>query len=391
MKSLCKGVFLCTLLFWSAFCGACVLPFILPLLIPARGMYRACANWVCGMWLSFASLLIESPWLGNVRFVFSGTWPAEPAERALVISNHRCRIDWMFLWSLFRRLGKGPRSCVGALSTLKIVLKEPLKHLPAFGWAMQFFLFLFLHREWERDAARIHTLLRGYLRRFREPLSLLLFPEGTDLSPSNVAKSNAFAAKAGLVQYKYVLHPRTRGFVYCLEELRGADAAGAPAAIDAIYDVTLGYLDFAQGERPSEASLVKGRLPRECHVHLTRHALDSVPAESEAARRWVEQRFAEKEKRLHRFYTEGRPSFSAQQLAIGRPGLVSCTGVALFWFVLMSSIAWGVATSATARVVLGCVVAVLMLGLKLLDGFDTVELMCHAEATSLTHRRTRTH
>ena len=40
------------------------------------------------------------------------------------------------------------------------------------------------------------------------PLSLILFPEGTDLSRENIAKSDAFAAVNKLPRYTYVLHPK---------------------------------------------------------------------------------------------------------------------------------------------------------------------------------------
>jgi lysocardiolipin and lysophospholipid acyltransferase len=381
-----RGAATVLLLFWSAFCGACVLPLGLPALFTARGMYRRYANFVAGMWLAFAAMVIESPWLGNVSFVFSGDWPADAAERALVISNHRCRLDWMFLWAFFRRLGGGAGSCAGGLPTLKIVLKDTLKHLPAFGWAMQFFLFLFLRRAWERDAAHIASLL-GYFRAHGEPLSLLLFPEGTDLSPSNVAKSNAFAAKAGAPAYDYVLHPRTRGFVHCLRELRAGGGA-APPAVDALYDITLGYLDFAKGERPSEASLVRGRLPTAVHVHLTRHDIAVVPAAGADAAHWVEQRFKEKEARLRRFYAdEAHPSFGAEQLSAQPPRVLPRAAVALFWFTLMGAFVWGPAVSSVARRAVACMVAVLVLGDKVFDGYDTVELRHHAPSCT-TDRKT---
>lgn len=68
-------------------------------------------------------------------------------EPALWLSNHRTRIDWMLLWSVALR--------AGALSSLRIVLKAPLRSLPVFGWAMQHFVFIFLVRPLvSRPAAR---------------------------------------------------------------------------------------------------------------------------------------------------------------------------------------------------------------------------------------------
>ena len=49
-----------------------------------------------------------------------------------------------------------------------------------------------------------------YLVCLNLPTTLLIFPEGTDLSPSNHLKSLAFAKREGLAEYQYVLHPKVR-------------------------------------------------------------------------------------------------------------------------------------------------------------------------------------
>ena len=59
-------------------------------------------------------------------------------DRALWVSNHRTRIDWMLLWTVAWR--------TRTLHQLRIVLKAPLRKLPIFGWAIQHFIFVFLVR-----------------------------------------------------------------------------------------------------------------------------------------------------------------------------------------------------------------------------------------------------
>lgn len=56
--------------------------------------------------------------------------------------------------------------------------------------------YLFLQRDWDADSAWIVKLLES-VARDKMPMSVFIFPEGTDLSKSNVAKSNSFAAKRG--------------------------------------------------------------------------------------------------------------------------------------------------------------------------------------------------
>ena len=49
------------------------------------------------------------------------------------------------------------------------------------GWAMQVACFVFIQRRWEEDKKHLENML-DYFCDIREPLQLLLFPEGTDLT-----------------------------------------------------------------------------------------------------------------------------------------------------------------------------------------------------------------
>ena len=46
-------------------------------------------------------------------------------EKAIIIMNHRTRLDWLFFWSVIMRQKK--------LQYEKIVLKDGLKHIPGAG------------------------------------------------------------------------------------------------------------------------------------------------------------------------------------------------------------------------------------------------------------------
>lgn len=74
-------------------------------------------------------------------------------------------------------------------------------------------LFVFLKRDKAKDLQRVREI-SDYLVRLNLPTTLLIFPEGTDLSPSNHQKSLAFARKEGLAEYLYVLHPKVRQLQY---------------------------------------------------------------------------------------------------------------------------------------------------------------------------------
>lgn len=49
------------------------------------------------------------------------------------------------------------------------------------GWAMQVACFIFIQRRWMDDKKHMENML-DYFCDIREPLQLLLFPEGTDLT-----------------------------------------------------------------------------------------------------------------------------------------------------------------------------------------------------------------
>eukprot|EP00638_Chattonella_subsalsa_P000833 CAMPEP_0117746638 /NCGR_PEP_ID=MMETSP0947-20121206/8058_1 /TAXON_ID=44440 /ORGANISM="Chattonella subsalsa, Strain CCMP2191" /LENGTH=308 /DNA_ID=CAMNT_0005563985 /DNA_START=522 /DNA_END=1445 /DNA_ORIENTATION=+ len=246
-------------------------------------MYRQWNSLIAACWFSASCFSLEK-WCG-IKLKFCGD-NVPFAENCLIISNHRTRIDWMFLWCLCLRYGH--------LSKLKIVLKDPLKSIPGFGWAMQMFLFVFLKRnDRQRDLRHIRQVLK-YAVDHKEPPTLLLFPEGTNISPENLERSHAYAEKKGLTKYNYVLHPKVSGWVESINTLR--------PSLDAVYDITIAYVDYQPGERPSEKSMFKGRFPREVHIHIARHTIQSIPIEKDQLEKWCKDSFDSKENQLEYFY-----------------------------------------------------------------------------------------
>ena len=77
---------------------------------------------------------------GNKFFLAGDELPTVP-KRVLFISNHRTRLDWMFLWFL--------ALCADTAAGLRIILKAGLRHVPFFGFSLQHFEFCFLEvRRW---------------------------------------------------------------------------------------------------------------------------------------------------------------------------------------------------------------------------------------------------
>ena len=104
-----------------------------------------------------------------------------------------------------------------------------------------FYSFIFMSRKMAVDQPRMahrlgklkttHTGPDG--RTYMDPMWLLLFPEGTNLSGNGRAKSAKWAEKIGVKDTEHVLLPRSTGIYFCLTELKGT--------VDYVYDCTVAY------------------------------------------------------------------------------------------------------------------------------------------------------
>lgn len=158
---------------------------------------------------------------------------------------------------------------------------------------MQFRNHFFVTRQWKKDQKELAWKL-NYINHTDSPYQLLMFPEGTDLTPEHKAKYDLFADANSWRRYDYCLHPKSTGFIYTLDTLK-------KHKIDSVYDVTIGYPDiFAKTEYDL---VVEGRIPREVHYHIVRYDIADLPTTNEGLEQWLRDRWREKEERLRLFYT----------------------------------------------------------------------------------------
>ena len=187
---------------------------------------------------------------------------------------------------------------------------------------MQACQFIFLTRKWAEDEKTLSDNLAYFTSR-GHPTQLLFFPEGTDLSESNKRKSHQFSEKTGLPQYDYVLHPHTKGFVHCLQELRKGPTPPN------IVNVTVAYV----GNIPqNESDILAGRWPSEIHFCAETVAPSEIPLGDDALSDWLKECWQEKEEKLKSFYTEKK--FSSPYLHESSFGRVHWTmaGILALWF-----------------------------------------------------------
>ncbi|XP_001627790.2 lysocardiolipin acyltransferase 1 [Nematostella vectensis] len=278
-------LFLLTLYFSSFFGSIFIMGPSLPLLLWHPKWFRWYNDLAIGLWLKLPPAILELVF--NVKVYITGERPPRN-DRALIVMNHRCRLDWMFYWCVLHRYGQ--------LRHEKIILKDDLKNVPGPGWAMQNSMYIFLRRRWEHDQGYLSSVLQ-YFKEASYPLQLLIFPEGTNLDIASKAKSDSFAKKNNRPSYEYVLHPRVRGFTFCMEKL-------GKELLHSIHDVTIGY---DVNKSFSERDLLLGTFPKEMHFHIQRHPIGNVnPSNAEEMEKWCCERWEEKENRLKEFYTLGQ-------------------------------------------------------------------------------------
>lgn len=142
-------------------------------------------------------------------------------------------------------------------------------------------------------------------RRGKVPYWLINYLEGTRFTEEKRRIGNEFAEQRDLKPLRYLLQPRTKGFVATVGALRGNAAA--------VYDVTIGYIQNENGEMATsfqEMYLTSGS-NRVIHVHQRRIPLSQLPEEEEELKEWIYTLYQQKDELLRGFRQngefEGRP------------------------------------------------------------------------------------
>lgn len=171
---------------------------------------------------------------GQIHLSKDGLLETRFPERLVLISNHQVYTDWVYLWWVAYTNQMHGR--------LFIILKESLKYIPLVGTGMMFYGFIFMARKWTSDKPRLEHRLQklktvyggsNSARPQYDPMWLLIFPEGTNLSTNTKRRSDIWGQKQGLPSFKHVILPRSTGLLFCLQQLRGT--------VDWVYDCTIAY------------------------------------------------------------------------------------------------------------------------------------------------------
>ncbi|KAG2205699.1 hypothetical protein INT47_008056 [Mucor saturninus] len=167
-------------------------------------------------------------------------------KRIIVTANHQIYADWIYIWCIAH--------LAGAHGVVKIILKHSLKNLPVYGLKL----------------ALDHDTIVGNLERSKksdQPMWLVLFPEGTVVSPCTRKRSKEFA------EARY----------------SGVGANDIPEQVYTIQSIFF-FKHF----------------PKQVHVHVRRFKIATIPrGNGEEFNQWVHQRWVEKDELMGHFYKYG--------------------------------------------------------------------------------------
>jgi len=274
--------------------GATVLFLLFATIIPLNALQIACLvvrlfspaafksinRWGANAW--WGGCTRAAAWGYGTRIELSGD-PLPLRENVMLLANHQQMADITFLMFLGLRQQR--------LGDMKWFVKDVLKWVPGVGWGMRYLDCFFVKRNWTEDKASIAATFAAILR-YARPVWVVLFPEGTRVNPSKIARGQHRALAKGRFQLDHVLTPHTKGFT--------ASIGGLRQHLNAVYDVTIGYQDGV----PSLWQYIQG-FGRLAHVHVRRHPIETLPLDETELTAWLQQRWHEKDARLARFYQRG--------------------------------------------------------------------------------------
>ncbi|KAI8941019.1 hypothetical protein NX059_002265 [Plenodomus lindquistii] len=242
---------------------------------------------------------------GQIRKTEDGLLQCDFPERIVLISNHQIYTDWVYLWWV--------AYAANMHGHLYIILKESIRFIPILGTGMMLFGFIFLSRKWSRDKDRFQYRLRKLSARHDGPMSgtagldpmwLLIFPEGTNLSDNGRIASKKWADKNGIPDLRHALLPRSTGLSFCLQELRDT--------VEYMYDCTLAYEGVPVGQYGQDlftlrGTYFQGRPPKSVNLHWRRFRIADIPTHDEKVfADWLLERFREKDDLLQYFVENQR-------------------------------------------------------------------------------------
>jgi len=235
-------------------------------------------------------------------------------KKAIFLLNHHYELDWLFSWMC--------ADAYGVLGNGRVMAKKMLQYVPTIGWAWGMSDFIFLARNWEKDK---QTLTNGMaaLASYPSSIWLLLFAEGTRLSPEKLELSQKFAQERNLHVLKHHLTPRSKGFVHVIQNM---DTSKIPY----VYDATLGIHPTEGGEATLTNILMGKRTVGD--IYLRRYKTCDIPKDEEGATNFLMDVYKEKDELLGRYKETDGQEFTDQKVEVIKvPRKIGVLINTIFW------------------------------------------------------------
>ncbi|KAI4749575.1 hypothetical protein E4T50_00053 [Aureobasidium sp. EXF-12298] len=242
-----------------------------------------------------ASTIAESVWRGVQRIcedsngadiILAGD-DLPVGETAIVVANHIEWTDFYLIQALAIR--------TGMLGRCRWFAKDALKWVPVLGWGLLVMGMPLVSRKWVEDKEEMKRLFSGILKG-RWPIWLVSFSEGTRYRPKKHAEATRWCEANGKPAPQHTLHPRTKGFVATVQQLRKTPH------VKAVYDVTIAYAEDDKFMSPPSffKTVFQPNLAQSyrMYAYVRRFELTSLPTTDGEIAQWLEDKWVEKGERL---------------------------------------------------------------------------------------------
>ncbi len=277
-----------------------------------RWWIEKAAYWYGGFLVAILELWsgLRPIYYGDIAFMSSPVTP----PNVIYISNHTSYTDWVvFFGTAIRK---------HANQFMKIFLKDVACLIPGIGWSTYLGDYFLVKKSkskgaWERDGKVIVDRLKSYTQT-KNPIWATIFPEGTFHDGADeqlVERTKAFARENNLPVFDYLLTPRPRGFVACVQNLRGYATHVVDLTITFLGTrdksphvktfVTALPVDDMTRVLPDASDLCSFRGPANVHIHVKVHKLEDVPTDEEGIKAWIYNVWVEKDALLKHFHHHG--------------------------------------------------------------------------------------
>jgi len=152
--------------------------------------------------------------------------------------------------------------------------------------------FLFLTRSWSSDHRKFASKIRKiveYARNTSYPLALLIFPEGTRISPQKIVLSKEYSSAQNFPLFSRLLFPRFTGFKEIVTSMG--------EATDNVVDITLLF----DAPVPSLLTTLMGNETHVVNIYSKVHRISDIPTDREGLQGWLLEKWTEKETLLKKF------------------------------------------------------------------------------------------